>query len=114
LGSPVNFGGITAIMKRFIERLIVYEYWPWTGKFPRPRIKERNKKTILLTSGAAPAFIGKILMPGALKMMKEPAEITGSKVVKTIYSGLVCLEEKQKLNKKQLRSAQSAAGCLLT
>ena len=29
LGSPINFSNVTAIMKRFIERLIPYAYWPW-------------------------------------------------------------------------------------
>ncbi len=110
--SPVNFGDMTAIMKRFIERLVAYSYWPWTEKFPKPRINERNKKAILVTSSAAPAFIGKTLMPCVLKTMKQPAELVGAKVVKTIYSGLVCLEERQKLNKKQLKLAESAAGCL--
>ena len=112
--SPVNFGNITAIMKRFIERLIVYAYWPWTGKFPKRRIKERDKKAILVTSSAAPAFIGRVLMPCALKTMKEPVGLAGAKVIKTIYSGLVCIEEKQKLNKKQLKSAESAGASLFT
>jgi multimeric flavodoxin WrbA len=31
LASPVNFGTVTAVMKRFIERLVCYAWWPWGG-----------------------------------------------------------------------------------
>ena len=101
------------IMKRFIERLVVYYYWPWTEKSPKPRIKDRNKKAILITSSAAPAIIGRILMPCALKTMEGPAELTGAKVVKTVHIGSACLEERQKLNKKQLKLAGSLGNCLI-
>ncbi len=108
LASPINFGNIIAIMKRFIERLIVYRYWPWTEKSPRQRIKRNSKRVVLVTSSVAPVFIGRILMPCALKTMKKSAELVGAKVVKTIHSGLICLDERQKLNKKQLKLAEPA------
>ena len=41
LGSPVNFGDVTAITKRFQERLVCYAYWPWDP--PGPPVL-RNKK----------------------------------------------------------------------
>ena len=29
LASPTNFYTVTALFKRFMERLVVYAYWPW-------------------------------------------------------------------------------------
>jgi multimeric flavodoxin WrbA len=29
LASPMNFWTVTALMKRFIERLVCFAYWPW-------------------------------------------------------------------------------------
>jgi multimeric flavodoxin WrbA len=37
LGSPMNFGTVTAVMKRFIERLVCFAYWPWGMGAPKVR-----------------------------------------------------------------------------
>jgi len=29
IAAPTNLGSVTAIFKRFMERLVVYAYWPW-------------------------------------------------------------------------------------
>ena len=109
LGAPINFGNVTAIMKRFIERLIPYSYWPW-GKAVAPvyRIKKLDKKAITVTSSACPAFIGRILMPGALSMLKKAARIMGAKVVKSLYFGPVCKQEDSQLSEKALLKAHKA------
>jgi multimeric flavodoxin WrbA len=109
LGAPINFGNVTAIMKRFIERLIPYSYWPW-GKAVAPvyRIKKVDKKAVTVTSSACPAFIGRILMPGALSMMKKAARVMGAKVVKSLYFGPVCSDKDSKLSEKALLKAQRA------
>ena len=55
LASPMNFWTVTALMKRFIERLICYSYWPW-GK-TRPKIAKqegKRKRAVLVCSSAAP------------------------------------------------------------
>jgi multimeric flavodoxin WrbA len=113
LASPINFGTVTALMKRFIERLIVYTYWPWDKNFPGSRIKERDKKAVVITSSACPAFIGRILMPSALNVMKECAGVVGAKTVKALYFGTVCREERQRLDKKQRALAESAGSALV-
>ena len=113
LAAPINFYQATAIMKKFIERLIVYAYWPWGNKsIPRQRIKKPAKKAVIITSSACPAFPGKILMPGALKLLKAAAKIVGARVVKSLYFGNVCTTQKQKLSKNQLQKARSAARLL--
>ena len=89
LGSPVNFGDVTAITKRFQERLVCYAYWPWEPKgYPTLRKKAKTKKAVLVTSSAAPAFLGRLLLR-SLATLKKMADILGAKRVGTLYLGLV-------------------------
>ncbi len=109
LGSPINLGNVTAIMKRFIERLGPYFYWPWGETVaPVQRIAKLDKKAITVTSSACPGFIGRILMPGALSMLKKAARIMGAKVVKSLYFGPVCKQEDSQLSEKALLKAHKA------
>jgi multimeric flavodoxin WrbA len=39
LGSPVNYYNVTAIFRRFLERLLGYFYWPWGQNL----LTQRNK-----------------------------------------------------------------------
>lgn len=110
--SPINFFTVTALMKRFVERFIAYLYWPWSRHAPKERIRKKNKKAVLITSSACPAFLGKLLMPNAFQVLKACAGVTGAKVVRKIYIGTACLEAAQRLSEKQIRTAQ-AAGMLL-
>ena len=46
LASPTNLGSVSAVYKRFMERLVVYAYWPWGAKFPlyrKANIKPKKK-----------------------------------------------------------------------
>jgi multimeric flavodoxin WrbA len=108
LGSPINFDNITAIMKRFVERLIPYAYWPWGKAAPVHRITKKDKRAVTITSSACPAFIGRILMPGALVTMKKAAKIMGAKVTKSLYFGPVAGREDSQLSEKALRKARKA------
>ena len=48
LESPINLGTVTAIMKRFIERLGPYFYWPWgEAVAPVHRIVKPDKKATI-------------------------------------------------------------------
>jgi multimeric flavodoxin WrbA len=109
LAAPINLGNVTAIMKRFIERLAPYFYWPWGEKVaPVCRIAKTDKKAITVTSSACPAFIGRILMPGALSMLKKAARIMGANVVKSLYFGPVCHQKDSQLSEKALLKARKA------
>lgn len=109
LGSPVNFSTVTAVMKRFIERLIPYVYWPWGEALaPVKRIVKADKKAVIVTSSACPAFIGRILMPGVLGTLKKAAKVMGAKVIKSLYFGPVCRSEDSQLSEKALRKARKA------
>ncbi len=42
-------------MKRFIERLLVYVYWPWgKSSLPKPRVKKCDKKEVIMTASGLP------------------------------------------------------------
>jgi len=83
LGSPVNFFNVTAVTKRFIERLLPYAYWPWGAKMPKFRVKNATKKAVIVTSSAAPAFLGRIFMRAPLTVLKAAAKCMGAKVVQS-------------------------------
>ena len=44
LASPTNFYTVTAIFKRFMERLVVYAYWPWGAHGPRFRNRPLTRR----------------------------------------------------------------------
>jgi len=105
LASPINFSTVTAVMKKFIERLIVYAYWPWNKPFPKIRNKQKTKKAIIITSSACPAFIGKFLMPNCLSVLKMASGVLGAKVIKKFYFGGMSPNNNVKLPKKLLDKA---------
>jgi len=115
LGSPVNFSNVTAIMKRFIERLIPYAYWPWGQALaPVLRDKQRNKKAVIVTSSACPAIIGRFLMPAALGTLKRAAKCMGAKVTKSLYFGPVAGKEVSQLSEKALLKARKTGEKLVS
>ncbi len=114
LGSPMNFFTVTAIMKRFVERLVGFAYWPWGTAVPKPRNKKPHKKAVIVTSSACPAFIGRVLMPNALGVLKAAAQSMGARVVKKLYFGLIATEKDQRLNEKALSKAYQAGKSLVS
>ena len=109
LAAPINLGNVTAIMKRFIERLAPYCYWPWGETLaPKYRITKEDKKAVIVASSACPALLGRILMPGALGTLKKAARIMGVKATKSLYFGPVCRNEDSQLSEKALRKARKA------
>ena len=60
LAAPTNFSSVTALFKRFSERLSVYGYWPWGKAAPTFRKAKLPKKpTVLISSCAAPGLLGR-------------------------------------------------------
>jgi multimeric flavodoxin WrbA len=115
LASPVNFSTVTALMKKFIERLIPYGYWPWGSYSPKMRKgrQQPKKKAVIITSSACPAFLARIIMRNPLMVMKMAAMTIGARVVKKIYYGAVAVTEDQKLSNKAISKAQRCAKKLL-
>lgn len=98
LASPVNFYHVTAVFKRFMERLVGYAYWPWGAKTgPVIRKKGVFRKAVVITSSGAPAFIGRLFYRPVFGAFKMTAKTLGAKVVKTLYSGMVPVSAGDKL-----------------
>jgi multimeric flavodoxin WrbA len=114
LGSPVNCFNITAISRRFFERLVVYSYWPW-GKSHTPgmRDKRKGKKAVLVTSSAMPAIAGKFFT-GAPRALKIMAEMLGAKPVQTLFVGMVAQNQKEPLSEKVKEKARKAGARLVS
>ena len=70
--------------------------------------KEVGKKAIIVTSSAAPAFLGRIFMRAPLTALKAAARCMGAKVVQSLYFGLVAQSPDSTLNQKCLRKAYKA------
>lgn len=90
--SPTNFGSVTAIFKRFMERLIVYAYWPWGMNAPKYRkAGTPKKKAVLISSCAVYGMMGRWLY-ATHKQLKTTAQTIGAKRVGTLFIGLISNE----------------------
>ena len=99
LGSPVNFGTVTAVMKKFIERLVCFAYWPWGMNAPKVRNKHMTKRAVVVVSSAAPSLLAR-LMTGTTRLLKKAAGLMGARTVGVLFIGLSSQEEKQQLPKR--------------
>lgn len=98
LAAPTNFGSVTAIFKRFMERLTVYAYWPWNMNSPLFRKSQATKKKALLVSScAAPGILGRWLL-GTEKQLKMTAKVIGAEAVGTLFTGMIAKEQHPKLS----------------
>ncbi|MGA2834093.1 MAG: flavodoxin family protein [Terracidiphilus sp.] len=105
LGSPVNYWNVTAIFRRFLERLLGYIYWPWGQKAPSPRSKRQPRKAVLIASSAMPGFLIP-LTTGAAKALRIAAKSLGAKPVASIWIGLVSQEPHPHLSARTLNRAR--------
>lgn len=105
--SPINFYSITALMKRFIERLVCFAYWPW-GTFPKNRLAKGSKKALLITSSACPTLLGRVAFRGVFKIMDAAARCLGAGDIKRLYFGLSARTPDKTLDDKHRRRAYLA------
>jgi multimeric flavodoxin WrbA len=97
LATPTNMGSVTAVFKRFMERLVVYAYWPWDMNGPQFRkAQATKKKALLVSSSAAPGILGRWLF-GTNKQLKMTAKTIGAEVVGTLFTGMIAKEQHPKL-----------------
>lgn len=108
LASPTNFGTVTAVFKRFLERLTPYSYWPWEAYAPKYRKQgEKSKPALLISSCAAPGVMGHLFFR-TLRDLKYAAKIIGAKSAGSLMLGMVASQSDQKLS----RSAEARLGRL--
>ncbi len=111
LASPVNFGSVTAVFKRFMERLLPYTWWPWEQPYPRER-REARKKALLISSSAAPGWFGRFVF-SAPRQLRMTARTIGAIPVGTLFTGLVSNEKDKRLPDDAARRARRLARKLL-
>lgn len=105
LAAPTNFSSVTALFKRFMERLSVYGYWPWGAMAPVYRKAKGSKKpTVIISSCAAPGLLGRLTY-GTNQTLRVAANTVGGRIVGRMFTGLVSREPAQKLSAKARRKA---------
>lgn len=113
LASPTNLGSVTAIFKRFMERLAPYAYWPWGA--PAPKLRKAHapkKKALLIASSAAPGILGRWHF-GTRRQLAMTAKFIGAETVGTVFTGLAAKESAQRLPERARARAARAASRLL-
>ena len=109
LAAPTNFSSVTALFKRFSERLAVYGYWPWGKPFPVFRKAKMPKKpAVIVSSCAAPGWMGRLTY-GTNRNIRIAAKTIGAKVVGSIVTGLISKEHQAGLPKYARRKASRLA-----
>lgn len=85
LGSAVNYGSVTAVFRKFMERLTGFYYWPWGQPLPKLR-KPANRKAVLVASSGMPGFMLPLFtdVPRSLRLT---AILIGTTPVSTIWAG---------------------------
>lgn len=106
LASPTNFYSVTALYKRFMERLVVYAYWPWGMFSPKYRKKKATKKAMLIASSAAPGLMGRMFYD-TVKQLKMTAKTIGAKPVGSLFIGQMSQHEHPELSDKAREQVRS-------
>jgi multimeric flavodoxin WrbA len=105
LASPMNFGTVTAVMKRFVERLACYGYWPWETMSPQVRDKQKTKRAVVVTSSAAPAFIAR-LSTQIVGLLKKSAGLLGARKIDVLFIGLAAKQPTQTISEQTRQRAR--------
>jgi NAD(P)H-dependent FMN reductase len=87
LASPVNCGNVTAIFRRFMERLIGGGRWPWGQPSPKIRKMPPGRKAVLVATSAMPGFLIP-LATGTANALRMTARLLGVKPVGKLWIGL--------------------------
>ena len=113
LAAPTNFYSVTAIFKRFMERLMPYAYWPWEKPWPVLRRTGRaGKKALLISSSAAPAWLGSWLY-GSNRQLARAAKVIGARPVGSLFTGLAAKSQDQDLPSGSVDRARRLARRLI-
>jgi multimeric flavodoxin WrbA len=105
LGSSVNFYTVTAVMKKFVERLVCYAWWPWGMLSPKVRAKEKSKRAVVVISSAAPSLMIR-LRTGIVGLMKTAADMLGAETIGVLTIGIAARAQKQGISERALKKAR--------
>jgi len=99
LASPVNDYNVTAIFRRFMERLVGYGYWPWGQNAPSARTKRQPRRAALISSAAMPGFFIP-LATGAPRALRLTAKLLGARRAGSLWIGLAAHEPRQQISRR--------------
>ena len=105
LGSPMNFGTVTAVMKKFIERLVCFAWWPWGMNAPKVPRKQKEKRAVVVASSAAPALMGR-LMTKIVSLLKDASSLLGARTIGVLFIGFAATEQQQQIGKQTKKKAR--------
>jgi multimeric flavodoxin WrbA len=111
LASLTNFYTVTALFKRFMERLVVYAYWPWGAHGPRFRKSTSGKKALVIASAAAPAFVSRLLY-STIKELEAAAKTIGANST-GVFIGLAAGAPHPRLSAADAKRIERATARLL-
>jgi len=111
LASPVNYYNVTAIFRRFLERLLGFAYWPWGQNGPALRSKAQPRKAVLVAASAAPGFLIP-LMTGAPRALRLAAGMMGAKPAGKLWIGLTAGKPDYTLSERTLKRARHMGAML--
>jgi NAD(P)H-dependent FMN reductase len=114
LGSPVNYYNVTAVFRKFMERLLGFAaYWPW-GKNLGPKLRSRilHKKAVLVCSAGMPAAMIPFAS-GATSSLKLTARLLGAAPSARLWIGHAAVSQDQQLDTRTRDKAVSLGRSLV-
>jgi multimeric flavodoxin WrbA len=111
LASPVNYYNVTAIFRRFLERLLGFTYWPWGQNGPMLRNKTQPRKAVLLAAAGMPGFLLP-LATGAPRALRLAAGMMGAKPVGKLWIGLTAGKPDYAVSERTLKRARRMGAML--
>lgn len=105
IASPVNFGTATALMKRFIERLVCFAFWPWGAMAPKVRNPLKQKSAVVVVASAAPALLTR-LATRSVGLLEQAAGLLGARTVGVLSIGLAARRQPQEIGERTRRKAR--------
>jgi len=105
LASPVNYYNVTAIFRRFLERLLGFTYWPWGQNGPALRSKVQPRKAVLVAAAGMPGFLIPVAT-GAPRALKLAAGMVGAKPVGKLWIGLTAGRPEYRLSNRTRERAR--------
>ncbi|MCE5200207.1 MAG: flavodoxin family protein [Armatimonadota bacterium] len=114
LASPVNMGAVTAIMKRFMERLVALGYWPWGTPAPKMREGITPKSAVLVITSAAPTIAWRVGRFTAETTMRNVAKMLNAKRVRVLKYGLMGQQQHPTISDTQRAEARKLGHWLVS
>lgn len=109
LGSPVNYGSVTAATKTFQERLSPLVSWTWGSPMPKLRLAGRSPRprAVLINASLAPAIVAK-RMSTAARTLRDISAVFDARVTDELWFGLSGRRQDEELPDRRRRAARRA------